>query len=291
MAFAAPLDNALALNPQGLDALRSLASRGNTPEGAKAAATQFESYFMNLMLRSMRETLPQDGPFDSQETRTFTEMFDQQIAQKAAQSKGLGLADMIVAQFSGLMDADGARKSKQVQVKPSLSSEQSLTPTTNSEDTQVAPGSFVDRLWPHAVDAAKSLGVSPHFLVAHAALETGWGKRELKTADGSASNNLFNIKAGTNWKGKTVDAEVTEFVNGKPVKSMEKFRAYNSPAESFSDYASLLGNDARYSKVLNQDAEGFIQGLQQGGFATDPAYADKLRRVIGSAALRTGMKG
>ena len=299
-----PLDNTLALNPQGMDGLRKLANSADSREGIKAAAKQFESYFLQLMLKSMRETLSQDGPFDSQETRTFTEMFDQQIAQRASQGRGLGLADLMIAQLGTLSQpaekltqADNLVQESPVQpvpvagTLPDLSAPAAPSADSNGKTPASAPGSFVDRLWPHAVEAARSLGVSPHFLVAHAALETGWGKHELKGTNGTASNNLFNIKAGSNWKGKTVEAEVTEFVNGKPVKLTEKFRAYDSPAGSFADYVNLLGSSPRYAGVLNQDAEGFVRGLQQGGYATDPAYAEKLRRVIGSAALRLEMAG
>lgn len=301
MAYAAsPLDNSVALNPQGLDALRQLSGRGQTREAVKGAASQFEAYFMQMMLRSMRQTLPQDGPFDSQETRTFTEMFDQQVAQKMSQSKSLGLADLMLSQLGRIVPADkpvqavlaGGAESSPVettayQAAPAMAHAESvkMSPAT------ATPGSFVDRLWPHAVDAAKTLGVSPHILIGHAALETGWGKHELKVTDGSSSNNLFNIKAGSTWKGKTVEKDVVEYVNGKPVNSVEKFRAYDSPEESFADYANLLSSNPRYSGTLNQDAEGFVRGLQQGGFATDPAYGDKLKRVIGSAALKSGLAG
>lgn len=300
MAYAAsPLDNVVALNPQGLDALRQLSGRGQTREAVKGAASQFEAYFMQMMLRSMRQTLPQDGPFDSQETRTFTEMFDQQVAQKMSQSKSLGLADLMLSQLGRSVPAD-----KPVQAVLAGGAESSPVETTayqaapamaHAESVKMSPatasGSFVDRLWPHAVDAAKTLGVSPHILIGHAALETGWGKHELKVTDGSSSNNLFNIKAGSTWKGKTVEKNVVEYVNGKPVNSVEKFRAYDSPEESFADYANLLSSNPRYSGTLNQDAEGFVRGLQQGGFATDPAYGDKLKRVIGSAALKSGLAG
>lgn len=301
MAYAtSPLDNSVALNPQGLDALRQLSGRGQTREAVKGAASQFEAYFMQMMLRSMRQTLPQDGPFDSQETRTFTEMFDQQVAQKMSQSKSLGLADLMLSQLGRSVPADkpvqavlaGGAESSPVettayQAAPAMAHAESvkMSPAT------ATPGSFVDRLWPHAVDAAKTLGVSPHILIGHAALETGWGKHELKVTDGSSSNNLFNIKAGSTWKGKTVEKDVVEYVNGKPVNSVEKFRAYDSPEESFADYANLLSSNPRYSGTLNQDAEGFVRGLQQGGFATDPAYGDKLKRVIGSAALKSGLAG
>ncbi len=300
MAFASPLDNALAINPQGLDALRALGNKGQTREAIKGAASQFEAYFMQMMLRSMRQTLPQDGLFDSQETRTFTDMLDQQIAQKVSQGKGLGLADMMLAQLSKVVspiDKPVLPAVKHEGTVPEMAAVPDGAPpmmppaTPESKDSKPAPAGFVDQVWTHAVDAARSLGVSPHFLIAHAALETGWGKHELKAADGSASNNLFNIKAGSNWSGKTVAKEVTEYINGRPVKSMEVFRAYDTPAESFADYAALLGTNPRYAGVLNQDAEGFVSGLQKGGFATDPAYADKLRRIIGSASLRAGMAG
>lgn len=294
MAYASPLDNSLALNPQGMDALRSLGSKGQTREAIKGAASQFEAYFMQMMLRSMRETLSQDGPFDSQETRTFTEMFDQQIAQKVSQGKGLGLADIMLSQIDriALPTNKAAAKMKDGSTEPSMATSPDAAPAITAPVTtppSAAPASFIDRIWPHAVEAARSLGVSPHLLVAHAALETGWGKHELKASDGSASNNLFNIKAGGNWDGKTVAREVTEYINGHPVKSMETFRAYDTPAQSFADYANLLGTNPRYSGVLNQDAEGFVSGLQKGGFATDPGYGDKLRRIIDGAALRMGL--
>jgi flagellar protein FlgJ len=299
MAYASPLDNTVALNPQGLDALRQMGNRGQTREAVKGAASQFEAYFMQMMLRSMRQTLPQDGPFDSQETKTFTDMFDQQVAQKISQGKGLGLADMMLSQLGKIVPAD-----KPAQTVATDAAGQAPTTEANraspamgvsdsikAPPAATTPGSFVDRLWPQAVDAAKTLGVSPHILIGHAALETGWGEHELKGADGTSSNNLFNIKAGSNWTGKTVEKAVTEYVNGKPVSSVEKFRAYDSPEESFADYAQLLSTNSRYSGTLNQDAEGFVRGLQQGGFATDPAYGDKLKRVIGSAALKSGLVG
>ncbi len=306
MAYASSLDNALAMNPQGMDALRALGSKGQAREAIKGAASQFEAYFTQMMMRSMRQTLPQDGPFDSQETRTFTEMFDQQIAQKVSQGRGLGLADVMLAQLGKAMPAEQAANAPRMQsASPVIAKDLSevtlkmvvhdavVAPSaeTATNKTSGSPAGFVDRVWPYAADAARSLGVAPHLLVAHAALESGWGQHELKAADGSSSNNLFNIKAGSNWSGKTVQKEVTEYINGKPVKSMESFRAYDSPADSFADYANLLGSNSRYAGVLNQDADGFVRGLQQGGFATDPAYADKLKRVIGSAALRSGMVG
>jgi len=156
-----------------------------------------------------------------------------------------------------------------------------------------APAAFVDKIWSQAVDAAQSIGIPPHFLVGHAALESGWGQREIKGADGSNSHNLFGIKAGAGWKGAVVEAATTEYVNGVPQKSVERFRAYPSYADGFRDYAELLRNNPRYAPMFGQslDAAGFAQGLQKAGYATDPLYADKLERILGGETLRRALAG
>ena len=294
------LPDTLALNPNNLDSLRLQAKQGNGKEAIEASAKQFESYFLQMMLRTMRQTLTQDGPLDSQETKMFSEMFDQQVAQSISQSKGLGLADMLIKQLEFSLEAE---KTLKVEPRP-----YSLPPVINERPAAAtAPASsaatetrdglnsknFVDRLWPHAVDAAKELGVSPHFLLAQAALETGWGKSELRTADGGNSYNLFNIKAGASWAGERASAETTEYMNGKAVKETAQFRAYESYTEAFADYARLLKNNPRYANAMEQgnDAAGFARGLQSGGYATDPMYADKIMRVLNSNAFRTSLAG
>ncbi|MBU3735959.1 MAG: flagellar assembly peptidoglycan hydrolase FlgJ [Methylobacterium sp.] len=289
------LGEPLALNPQGLNNLKFKASQDASDKASmRAAAQQFESYFLQLMLKSMRQTLSQDSLFDSRETRMFTEMFDQQVAQNMSQTRGVGLADMIVKQIEAAMQT--GHSIKQMPRPYDLPAVGIVKPGTQpvqdgAVEEPLSPKNFVDKLWPHAVEVAGGLGVSPHLLLAQAALETGWGKAELKTADGSSSFNLFNIKAGSRWEGKTVSREVTEYVNGKSVKQTQTFRAYDSVAEAFEDYAGLLKNNPRYAGVLNQDAEGFISGLQKGGFATDPAYGDKLRRIMTGTALRDALAG
>ncbi|HQT31281.1 MAG TPA: flagellar assembly peptidoglycan hydrolase FlgJ [Thiobacillus sp.] len=142
--------------------------------------------------------------------------------------------------------------------------------------------SFVQRLLPHAQAASTSSGIPAHFMMGQAALETGWGRAEIRGADGQNSHNLFGIKAGGSWTGRTVDIVTTEYVNGKPQKQVDTFRAYDSYADSFRDYAKLLSGNARYQNVLaaGHNAAGFAQGLQQAGYATDPKYAQKLMSVI-----------
>jgi flagellar protein FlgJ len=152
------------------------------------------------------------------------------------------------------------------------------------------PRAFVDRVWPHAVEAAAATGVPAHFLVAQSALESGWGKREIKAADGSPTFNLLGIKAGRRWTGATVDVQTTEFVNGVAQSVRAKFRAYASYAEAFRDYASVLSSNPRYAGVIGQqDGVQFARSLQQAGYATDPMYADKLARVIGGRTLRQAL--
>jgi flagellar protein FlgJ len=147
-------------------------------------------------------------------------------------------------------------------------------------------------MWPHAVEAARSLGVPPHFLVAHAALETGWGRHEPRLADGSPSFNLFGVKAGRRWQGSTADAMTTEFINGVGTSSRERFRAYGSYGESFRDYAALLAGNPRFASVLGAtDGTEFARKLQQTGYATDPMYADKLARIIHGTTLRQALFG
>ena len=146
---------------------------------------------------------------------------------------------------------------------------------------------FVAEVWPHAVEASRKTGIPPQFMVAQAALETGWGQKQLRNPDGSPSHNLFNIKAGSAWKGDTVAREVTEYANGQAYTEQSRFRAYGSYAESFRDYASLMTRSPRYADVLGQtDPAAFARSLQDAGYATDPMYADKLTRIIGGNTLR-----
>jgi flagellar protein FlgJ len=147
---------------------------------------------------------------------------------------------------------------------------------------------FIDKLLPHAKTASQSTGIPSHFMLAQAALESGWGKHEIRHADNSPSYNLFGIKAGANWKGDVVETVTTEYINGVPQKVVEKFRAYNSYAEGFNDYAKLLLDNPRYAKVLKStDAATFANGLQRAGYATDPLYADKLIRILNSEVLQS----
>ncbi|WP_160286232.1 flagellar assembly peptidoglycan hydrolase FlgJ [Pseudomonas sp. QL9] len=140
---------------------------------------------------------------------------------------------------------------------------------------------FVATMMPMAERAAKRIGVDPRYLVAQAALETGWGKKMIAQRDGSSSHNLFGVKSGSNWDGASARAVTSEYENGKQVKEVASFRAYNSFEQSFQDYVSFLQNNDRYQGALDSTArpDQFMKELQRAGYATDPQYARKVSQI------------
>jgi len=137
-------------------------------------------------------------------------------------------------------------------------------------------------MWPHAKTAEKSTGLPAAWVVGQAALESGWGQRDIRDAQGLPSHNLFGVKAGRGWKGRTVASVTTEYVDGVARKSVEMFRRYDSYAEAFADWASLMAANPRYRAVVEaRSAREFAEGLEKGGYATDPAYGTKLKQTIG----------
>jgi flagellar protein FlgJ len=298
----------LAIDVQSIDKLK-LAAKTDSREGIRLAAQQFESLFVSMLLKSMRDASPKGGLLDSQQADMFTGLLDQQMAQKMTAGKGLGLAEMLVRQLTQGYASPAATQNavsnspltrNLVQQSSAVPSATELAPGWASSPfkagdvpAQGTPKEFVNRIWPQAAQAGEALGVPPQFLVAHAALESGWGQREIQGLDGRKSFNLFGIKAGPNWKGDVVEAVTTEYVNGVATKSIERFRAYDSYAQGFSDYLGLLKNNPRYAAAFENgaDATTFATGLQKGGYATDPLYASKLVRILNSQTMRSSLIG
>ena len=263
------------MNVDSLSSLRTLA--GKDPKAAiKEAAKQFESLFMQELMKSMRKATASSGLLDNEGTQMGTEMLDTEFAGKMSGLKG-GLSDAIVRQLERQMGASaqnggGAKASPQVNT---VSQRTPLrAPTSASE--------FVARHSQAARAAEAASGVPATFMVAQAAHETGWGKKDIRMPDGSTSFNLFGIKATGDWKGPVARVATTEYVDGQPRKTVQTFRAYSSYEASFADYARLMKTSPRYQDVVAHagDARAFAHGLQRAGYATDPAYADKLGRVI-----------
>ena len=257
------ITNNLALDSQSLDSLR-LQARQEPDEALKLAAKQFETVFMNMMLKSMREATTQEGLFDSEQTKMFTSMLDQQLAENMG-NRGIGLAELMVKQLSRQINAvdptatpaslampaaatvDGTAAKKDNAVSRASAKIGSAVPSAYNENVQQ---DFVQRMLPHAARVSRETGLPAQQMIGQAALESGWGRRAIRMADGSDSHNLFGIKAGANWQGKVAEVKTTEYHNGVAGKQTEKFRAYDSYAEAFRDYARLLSGNERYAEVL-----------------------------------------
>ena len=148
---------------------------------------------------------------------------------------------------------------------------------------------FLAAIAPYAQEAGDRLGVAPSLVAAHAALESGWGRKPLRDADGADTHNLFGIKAGGAWTGGVARAATTEVEDGVAVGTSASFRRYPDTASAFRDYSQLLLQDPRYRGALHTggDARAFAEGLARGGYASDPAYADKLARVAAQLQSRS----
>lgn len=318
-----------AMDPNAFGDLKRLARTGNSGEALRAAARQFEAMFLQMALKAMRDATPPSTLFDSEQTQMFQSLHDQQMAMTMAHGRGVGLADVIFRQLGGDRlaasmpdpEADGTRRFdlSGVPRRAAISAAGRGAPEGSAGRTEAlavgkaseamdvpaaaaaepARGSiqervrgFVGRLRAHAAEAGRALGVPPHFMIAQAALETGWGRAEIRREDGSPSHNVFNLKAGRNWNGPVVELPVTEYANGRAYTEVARFRAYGSYAEAFRDYVALMRNSPRYEGVLGQkNAAAFAHSLQDAGYATDPLYADKLARVIDSPSLRAALDG
>lgn len=298
-ALAAP---GLAADQRGLDELRSR-SKAAPDKALRDAAKQFEALFMTMLMKSMRDALPREDPMASEATRSYTGMLDQQMAQSLAGTgqsggRGIGLADMLVRQLERSQRATGAQSTQittgatpaagdmlsagsasALRAKLESATRQAARPSAGETG---APQSFVQKLQPHAAAMEREFGIPAHFALGQAALETGWGRSEIRAADGSPSHNVFGIKAGRNWTGPTVTVNTTEYQDGVARKVPQKFRAYGSYDEAFRDYAKLVSGSPRYAEAIQaqRDAAGYARGIQAGGYATDPMYAAKLTQVI-----------
>ncbi|WP_442108969.1 flagellar assembly peptidoglycan hydrolase FlgJ [Pseudomonas sp. NUPR-001] len=337
----------------------------------RKVAQEFESLFLNEMLKSMRsasDVLAKDNPLNTETTKQYQQMYDQQLAvSMSREGGGIGLQDVLMRQLAkqkaaavnnspfprfdvqpralgatavGVAERTGdastrndvaALNSRRLALPGKLTdrllaglvpSAGGVAATTNTAPIpgralvdNVAKGDwqpaqafaapsemriygravaqpplapakrafsssddFVATMLPMAEQAAKRIGIDPRYLVAQAALETGWGKSVMRQADGSSSHNLFGIKATGNWQGDQARAITSEFRDGQFVKETAAFRSYDSYQDSFHDLVSLLQNNSRYKDAVSSadNPEQFAKELQKAGYATDPDYARKI---------------
>lgn len=280
-----------AWDAQSLNELKAKA--GEDPAAnIRPVARQVEGMFVQMMLKSMREALPKDGLFSSENTRLYTSMYDQQIAQQMTAGKGLGLAEMMVKQ----MAPEHPLPAEERPAGPMKFPLETVMSFQNKALTQMVQKAvprnydvllsgdskaFLAELSQPAQLASQQSGVPHHLILAQAALESGWGQRQIRRENGEPSYNLFGVKASGTWKGPVTEITTTEYENGEAKKVKAKFRVYSSYLEALSDYVGLLTRNPRYAAVTRAaSAEQGAQALQDAGYATDPEYARKLTNMI-----------
>ena len=313
-------------------------SKANSPENMERVARQFESLFLNVMLKSMRDAnqvFAEGNPLNTPQTRFYQDMYDNQMAVHLSEKQGLGLADVMLRQLSpqsarttpavaagepearvdqsallarrrlGIRVGHGEAtlgQTKTTEHAPAAARAASSAPSEHwqpirgmraaERHNMVAsigqaaphfnsPEEFTATMLPMAEKAAARLGVDPHYLVAQAALETGWGKSIIRNGDGSSSFNLFGIKGHGQWQGDSANVLTTEYHQGVRQQERANFRSYDSFEQSFNDYVDFLHRNGRYAQALQRTDNGdvFFRELQAAGYATDPGYASKVSRI------------
>lgn len=309
------------LDVNGLNSIRQDAKSGDKASKEAAldqAAKQFESIFMQMLMKSMRkaqDVLASDSPFNSESTKFYRDMHDQQMSLEMSNNGSLGLSELIVRQLGGddnfkphtILRSDGnldSRGSVRITQSALLTNRNLVNDPTAKQDpekdrqtngsaaAQMAsllqsptfeqPKDFVSALTADAKRVQDKIKVPFEVVIAQAALETGWGQKIIKTDSGESSNNLFNIKADSRWAGDKTHKETLEFENGAMVKKREPFRVYDTIGESVNDYLDLLTGSERYQGALEkaENVEQFLHGIQGAGYATDPDYAKKIMATL-----------
>ena len=318
---------------QGLDQLRQKAksnSKESIREVANQFESMFASMLIKSM-RKTNEAFETESPFNNKQTKFYTDMQDKQLALDISRHGSLGLADALVRQLDPSSIASASKSVPEEQMTMSNSKQQNGFDLKNAvasidfnkpdksdfsvasvkakyaDETAILPPaveqnkppeftdkkSFIDALLPYAKKTAQALGISPIVLIAQSALETGWGKKIINSADNQSSLNLFNIKAHKNWQGDKVAKNSLEVEDGVAIKRRSDFRSYNSLADSFSDYGNFITSNKRYEQALQHDSndERYIEELQQAGYATDPKYAEKIKTIMQDRAFKNALAG
>ncbi|WP_421866772.1 flagellar assembly peptidoglycan hydrolase FlgJ [Motiliproteus sp.] len=300
------------------------ANRDDDPRALKAVAEQFESLFLNMLLKNMRqanEALSEGGLFDSSESKFYQEMLDQQLSVSLSSGKGIGLSEVLVRQLTpsshpievdqqkviqpnqtvNHASGDLAALLQQARIRSQQEQLGSAAAVGSDRNTQVkgnevaelpdrfeSPQAFVQSMMPIARQVSADSSVDAEVLVAQAALETGWGKHLPRRADGGNSYNLFGIKADQRWQGDRVASNTLEFRDGITQQERASFRAYDSYRHSMQDYLAFISESPRYQQALGRagDSHSYIEQLQLAGYATDPAYSSKVQGILSSDLFR-----
>lgn len=295
------LPAAVYTDPTGLTGLKA-AARADAAAAAPEVARQAEAMFLGELLKTMRSSSLGQGFMDNAQADMYRDLLHRQLAMDMSQHGGLGFAKAITGALGGTAggNPDGAPTAGPLPMVGFGSLPRGvygLPPISRAGVGAFVGGSgsagpgfdsqaqFVTELWPHAQRVGQALGIDGRVILAQAALETGWGERVPRQANGQSSHNLFGIKAH-GWDGASARVPTLEFRDGVMQRETADFRAYGSWGQAFDDYARFLTDNPRYRDALAAgDAVGFARGLQAAGYATDPAYANKILGVLGSPLL------
>lgn len=314
---------------EGLAELRA-AARLQTPEAMRETARQFEAIFVQTMLKAMRDASPGDGLFDSDQTDFYRDIHDRQLALEMVNGKGLGIASMLMQSMGGAgeeppvlqhtlpdrpiaaqpqTDTPAALINMNVPAVPliaglqaggkplvelaAMPTDEPLKAAAKSSDWRPDdPENFIRDLLPLARKGAALLGVEPGVLVAQAALETGWGQKMIRHADGRNSFNLFGIKADSRWEGDRATVSTLEYEQGVARREHAAFRAYDSLEESVTDYVEFLRSNPRYQQAIENadNSSSYLRELKNAGYATDPDYVEKIRSIMDGRYFDRGVE-
>ena len=309
-----------------LNGLASLKNNPKSPQAIHGVAEQIDALFLQMMLKSMRQASAEVGEHQSNELGMYQDLFDKQIALSISARGGLGIGAMIARQLeaqagggapaAAIAEAGpappagagakagayplpatataGRGYAPALPFNPAASGTAAPAPGTAGPapaTTLATAAAFVSRVLPAIRNAAQALGVNPTGLLAQAVLETGWGRRMARTANGAPSMNLFGIKADAGWDGERAGAPTVEFAGGVASMRNAAFRAYGSIEESVDDFAKLLKDSPRYRQAIaaGQNIQAYIEGIAKSGYATDPGYANKLNGILQSGVFRAAL--
>jgi peptidoglycan hydrolase FlgJ len=280
-----PIDTSGATTYTDLNALAALKRDPNSPEALSAVAQQVEALFLQMMLKSMRDASASEET-GSNEMGMYQDMFDKQVALSISQHSDLGIGRLLKRQLAGRSAAGGVKLNS-----GDLAPAMHVSGAPPKAAAVHSPAEFVHRMMPPIRRIAAVLGVDPMGILAQAALETGWGQRMPRHADGSSSHNMFGVKAGDEWTGSRASADSMEVANGVATPRRTTFRAYDSIEDSVNDFASLLKSSPRYRDVIaaGGSAEAYIASMGKSGYATDPEYANKLNEILHGETLQSAL--
>ena len=278
-----------------LNGLAALKNAPASPATIKAVSQQVEALFLQMMLKSMRDaTDAAGGEAPSNETSMYQDMFDKQVALSLSKRQDLGISRLFERQLGGKIAPQPAAAApapplRSGQTRAEADGHAAAAPSAAATGAHAA--AFVQKVLTTIQRAAQALGVNPLGMLAQAALETGWGQRMPRTADGSPSLNLFGVKAGDSWAGARAVADTVEISGGVATQRRTAFRAYGSIEDSVADFANLLANSPRYREAVaaGGSAQSYVASIAKSGYATDPEYGNKLNQLLNSGTLRTAL--